>query len=900
MSRAGRGGRQLASFLWRASTRDEVDADIAFHLDMLTEELVRQGMPEGQARAEAMRRFGDLSAVASESRRLADERDSIRRRSEWRDELGQDAVFALRQLRRAPGFSAMAVFTLALGFGATAAVFSALYAVVLQPLPFLDAERVVALRPTRKGEMTGGTTAEYFALVDRAKTAFSHVAASVETGFTVRVGNTPELTGGARVSADYFRVFGIMPLLGRGFTADDDVPGRDGVVVLSHAAWMRRHSGDPNVIGRAISVDGAPRTVIGVMPASMDFTANADDLWVPLALTREDALRQGARFLDFRARVRDEVTIEQARAAATQVIRSAIEADPQRRSTAADFGAAVRPLIDELAGDYRSLLLILLGAGGFVLLIAATNVANLLIARGSVRARELSIRAALGAGRRRLLRQLLTESAVLALAGTVVGLALAFGLLRAVLAVSPEGVPRLDQARVDLWVLGFTLLCAAGSTLLFGLVPALRLTGNNLEASLRAGGRALRGGRDRLRAALVAVEVALAMTLLVGAGLLIRSALLIQRVEPGFDATGVYTARVLLPAAQYGDPADIRRFYDQLHRESSQLPAVAHAALVSTVPLSGNSASSSVRTEELGPDDPAPLVPNLRLASPGYFATMRIPLRVGRDLAPGDRVDAPHVMVVNELMAARLWPDVPLRDVIGKRLNAIAPTMEQPNWWEIVGVVGNVRSEALGAEPRPEFYVPIAQTPDLLWPYIQRSLVLVARTRSDAIAAATLERPLRAAVTAIDPNLPIAEGMPMDDFLRQSRGRLRFNTLVLGTLGGIALLLAVIGVYGVVSYFVSQRTQDIAVRMALGATPANIWAYVAARGLLPLAAGVGLGVVLSLATARLLEAQLYRVTATDPLTIGATALLLLGVSVVAMVGPARRAMRVQPVEALSA
>jgi putative ABC transport system permease protein len=899
MPRSGRGGRQLRSFLWRASTRDEVDADIAFHLDMVTEELMNQGMPEGQARAEAERRFGDVKAVAAESRQLAEERDAKERRSEQRDEMRQDVAFAIRQLRRAPAFSAMAVLTLALGFGATAAVFSALYAVVLQPLPFPEADRVVALRPTRNGEMTGGTTAEFFALRD-ATPAFQYFAASVETGFTVMSGETPELTEGARVSADYFRVFGIAPALGRGFTADDDVPGRDRVVVLSHKAWMRRHAGDPGIVGRSILVDGTPRTILGVMPESMDMSAPNNDMWVPLALNREDALRQGARFLDFRARLREGVTVEQARDVAGKAIRAAMESDPTRRSVAREFGAAVIPLIDEIVGDYRSLLLILLGAGIFVLLIACTNVANLLIARGSVRARELSIRAALGAGRGRLLRQLITESSVLALAGAAVGLALAFGLLRVVLAVSPADVPRLDGARIDLRVLGFTLLAAAVSTLLFGLVPALRITGSNLERALRSGGRALRGGRDRLRAALVGVEVALAMTLLVGAGLLIRSALLVQRVNPGFEADGVYTARILLPAGSYAEPQQVLRFYDQLLTDAQRHPSIASAALVLSVPISGNSATSSIRTEGLGPDDPAPASPNLGLVSPGYFAAMRIPLRAGRDVAPGDREGAPNVMVINEALAAKLWPGVPLRDVLGRRLNAISARLDQPNWWLVVGVVGDVRNEGLGREPRPAFYVPVAQTPVLLWPYIQRSLVLVARVRSDAIDAATLERPVREMLKAIDANLPIADGRRMIDFLRQSRATARFNTIVLGTLGAIALALAVIGVYGVVSYFVSQRTQDIAVRMALGATPANIWGYVAARGLLPLAAGVGLGVVLSLATARLLESQLYQVRATDPLTIGGTALLLLAVSVIAMVGPARRAIRVQPVEALSA
>jgi predicted permease len=898
MARPGRGGRELGSLLWRASTKDEVDADIAFHLDMLTRELMQRGLSESQARAEAERRFGDVAAVSAESRKLADEREHNERRAEVRSEVRKDVQFAMRQLRRAPAFTAMAVLTLALGFGATAAVFSALYAVVLQPLPFPDAERVVALRPTRRGELTGGTVSEYFALIDGTRHALEHIAAAVESGFTVRTGDTPELTTGVRVSAEYFRVFGVAPALGRTFTAADDVPGQDDVVVISHRAWVSRHDSDPAVVGRAMLVDGAPRTIIGVMPASFDLTSNFDELWVPLTLQRDDAVRQGARYLDFRARVRDGVSLEQATSAAAQTIRSAAESDPERRAEMEEFGASLQPFIDDFVGDYRSLLLILLGAGGFVMLIACTNVANLLIARGSVRARELSIRAALGAGRRRLLRQLITEAGVLALLGAIVGLALAFALLSAVLAVSPEGVPRLDQARVDLRVLVFTMVCAAVSTLLFGLVPALRLTGSNLEGALRAGGRALRGGRDRLRATLVGVEIALAMTLLVGAGLLIRSALLIQKVEPGFDPRGVYTARVVLPQGQYPAAPEILGFYERLRREASQLPAVSSAALVSVVPLSGSNASASVFTDEQSNEEPRPLAANLRLASQGYFATMRIPIRVGRDFAAPDRANAPNVAVLNEALAARLWPGVPAREILGRRINAMAPRRDQPLWWEVIGVVGNVHSEALSADVRPEVYLPVAQTPELLWPFIQRSLVLVTRTRSD-VAAITLERPVREAVAAIDPNLPITDGSAMGEFLRRSTATSRFNTLVLGTLGAIALVLAVIGVYGVVSYFVSQRTQDIALRMALGATPMRIWRYVAARGLAPLLTGVGFGIGLSMAAARLLESQLYRVSPRDPYTIGATAALLLLVSIVAMYAPARRAIRVQPVVALN-
>jgi putative ABC transport system permease protein len=899
MTRLGRAGRQLTSFFWRASTRDEVDADIAFHLDMVTQELERQGMSVEQARAEAVRRFGDVNAITLKSHRLADERDARARRAEHRGELRQDLAFALRVLRRSPAFSVMAILTLALGFGATGAVFSALDAVVLKPLPFPDADHVVTVRATRRGEVVGGTAAEFFALQDRSRGAFQHIAAAVETGFTVRAGDTPELIAGMRVSADYFRVLGVAAALGRIFAADEDVPGHDAVVVLSHRAWFNRHAADSGILGKPILVDGAPRTVIGVMPSALDLLDGYEEIWVPLALTRDEATRRGARFLDLRARLRDGVSLEQASSSAVAALRFAAESDPSRAAEMNQLGALIRPVLDDFVGDYRGLLRILLGAGAFVLLIACTNVANLLIARGSVRGRELSIRAALGAGRGRLVRQLVTESGVIAAAGATVGLALAFTLLRAVLAVSPEGVPRLDTARVDLRVLGFTALCAAVSTLLFGILPAVRLSGVNLETALRAGGRTVKGGRDRVRAALVAVEVALAMTLLVGAGLLIRSALLIQTVAPGFDARGVYTARVMLPAGQYADSSEIVRFYERLHRAAAEHPSIGSASLVSIVPLSGSNASVGVTKEGQGPEETA-LLANLRIATQGYFGTMRIPLRAGRDLTEQDVASAPRVVVINEAMAARLWPGAAIRDILGRRLNALASQKEVPTWWTVAGVVGNVRSETLSDAGRPEMFIPLAQAPALLWPYLQRSLVLVARTRRDAIAGATLERPVRELVTSIDANLAIADGRAMTDFLRSSRATARFNTMVLGTLGGIALLLAAIGVYGVVSYFVSQRTQDIAVRMALGATPAEIWSYVAMRGMVPLLFGVAFGVLLSLTTGRLLRAQLYGVTVTDPLTVGGTALLLLAVSALATFVPARRAMRVAPLTALGA
>ena len=467
------------------------------------------------------------------------------------------------------------------------------------------------------------------------------------------------------------------------------------------------------------------------------------------------------------------------------------------------------------------------------------------------------------------------------------------------LSVSPANIPRLEQARVDGYVLLFTLGVAVVATLIFGLLPALRAAGAQLERALREGGRAVRGGRDRLRGVLVALEVALAMTLLVGAGLLIRSAWLLQQVHPGFEPRGVLTSRIMLPAAQYPDAPAITAFYERLHQRANDTPGISSAALVSVVPLSGSAMQAGVLSEDQSPDEPQPLVTNMRLASAGYFGTMKIPIVAGRDISPRDDADAPPVLVVNEALVAKLWPNVPARDVLGKRVSAMSGSRAKPHWMEIVGVVANLHDQALSRPVVPEFYAPMSQTPAIIWPLIQRSLVVVMRGATDGAPAEALSKPLRSLVASVDPTLPVADVDPMEGYLRNSQATSRFNTLLLSTLGAIALLLAMIGVYGVVSYFVNQRTQEIAIRMALGATPGEILRYVTTRGLRPLVVGLVLGGALAAVAAGVLESQLYRVSRTDPATIGGTGLLLLIVALVATYVPARRAVRVAPSVALS-
>jgi putative ABC transport system permease protein len=883
--------------LWRTPVDQEVDAEFAFHLEMTIRELMERGMTRPRAQAEAERRFGDVRSVNDECRRYGQERDRKARRAEYWDELRQDVVFTIRQLTKARAFATVAILTLALGIGATAAVFSVLDAVVLRPLPFDHPERIMEVQPTRRAEASSPTAPEFIAL--RNAGIFEHVTGAIPgSGITMTLADIPEIIGSGVVSADYFAVFGATPQIGRTFTAAEDAPGGPKVVVLSHRLWVSRFNSDPGILGRPLQLDGVPRTVIGVMPASFDFTRETEELWVPLALTPEQATRYSDHFLRVFARLKPATSLDRAQSEATSAERALAERIPDRTDAVSDYGMSLVPFADQLVGGFAGLLLILLGAVGFVLLISCTNVANLLLARGTARAKELAIRAALGAGRARLIRQLLAESLVLAVAGALAGLAIAYGLLHVILAVSPENVPRLEQARIDWRVLTFTLLLGVVSCVLFGLLPALRAAGPRLQGALREGGRQSGGARDRLRGVLVVAEVALAITLLVASGLLLRSAWLMQHVDPGFEPRGVLTARLLLPAVRYPDPAAITRTYATLRDRVAQIPGVKSASLVSVVPLSGSAAMTSFVAEGQPKDGKAPQA-NLRLASSGYFETMGMRLIAGRDLTRQDNASSPLVIVVNEALAEKLWATVSIRDVLGKRIDALAGRRNASHLMEIVGVVANMHDDGLQQPAKPEIFVPFEQTPEQLWPLIQRSLVIVARIASPTGDPETLIKPLRRAVAAVDPSLPLADSRTMTSLLRGSLDTMRMNTLLLSLLGGIAFALATVGIYGVVSYFVTQRTHEIGVRIALGATPPLIWKFVVRRGFTPIFAGLLIGLLLSSATASVLRGQLYGVGVHDPFTLVAVGLLLSVVGLLATYVPARRAMRVPPVVALN-
>jgi predicted permease len=807
------------------------------------------------------------------------------------DRIKQDSRFALRQLIKAPSFAIAAVATLALGIGATAGVFSVVNAVVLRPLPFADADRVVNLHPARDGVPLAIASNLELATWRQLSRAFDGVVGIVSgVSFTLTRGDAPEVVSGARVTSDFSRVFRVAPEIGRGFTAADDQPGAPHVVILSHALWLRAFNGDRTALGQTIRLDDEAYSIIGVMPASFDRAGTTDALWIPLVLSSTDLQEFKRRYVAVTARLAAGVSVSQATSAV----------DGAEQALAAEYPVwgkgytgQVRRYSDDLVGNLRSRLFILLGAVSFVFLIACVNVANLLLARGGTRIREMALRAALGAERRRLVAQLLTESGVLSVIGGVFGVALAFGVVRGLVAATPPNVPRMEQASVDGVVLVFAVATSTLCSIFVGLLPALRSASPALLQALREGGRGAGEGRgrERARAVLVAGEIALAMALLTGAGLLIRTAWKIDHVDPGFERDHVLTARVLVPLSRYPDLPSGARVYRAIRDALAQTPGVESVALTSAVPL-GQSLQSGVGAEGQPLTDGERLITAVRMVTPGYFSTLRIRLRAGRDFSVTDDASAPNVAIINETLAKRFWPG---ENAIGKRIEGMDPSHR--HFMEVVGVIADPRNISLDQQPTPEYYVPFEQMPPALWGGTQASMVVVARTAPDP---ATMDRAVRRAVDAVDPSLPIASVATMEALVSTSLAAARFNTIVLCVFGAVALLLASVGVYGVVAYSVSQRTREIAVRMALGATAGVVASFLIRRALTPILIGTMVGLGLSAATTRLLREQLYGVAPGDLTTLVSVTTLLLVVSVLAVFIPAWRAMRISPARALAA
>ena len=875
---------------WRPRVGDEVDEELAFHVDMRTREYIDAGMDPADARRKAEQKLGDRVRMRERLRAIGEGRNRQMQRTQYLAELGQDLGFTIRQLRKNPGFAAVAILTLAIGIGGTTAIFSTLYAVVLQPLPIREPHRLFLVGEKYQGQISSMSVGIYQDAV-AGTSVFDGLAAERFSNVNFSDGVAPERIVAGYVTANFFDVMGASPAIGRTFTTDEDQPGNNRVVVLSHRLWMRRFGASAAVVGRSIRMNGVNYTVTGVMPASFDLTIDGEELWMPIAFTPAQKVLHDEHYLTVYGRLKPGISIERARAELDAV---AVRVRHDFPKDAKNLTYGMQPFRDQFVGDYRIRLLVLMAAVCVVLLIACGNVANLLLARGAARAREIALRTALGAGRWRIVRQLLTESVVLGLVAAVFGVLFATWFIAVVKAWSPSGVPRLEQAHLNASAMGFTVAIALFSSVLSGLAPSLRLARTDVQTGLRDGGRGSAGGglRDRLRAGLIVSEVALSLLLLFGAGLLIRSAIALQHVNPGFDPAGVLTARFSLPETVYGEIAREKEALRQIHDTAAMLPRVSSVAVTSFAAMGAGGGSNGLIAEENGTFDPQRfIISTLRLTTPGFFSAMRTPILKGRAFMETDRAGGQKVMIISEALAARAFPG---QDPIGKR---IACCENGPDGFDkkvVVGVAGDILSRGPAAAAGPEFYLPMAQAPDDAWHWF-RTFYIVVRTDGEPT---TLVEPLRRAIAAIDPELPLFDVRTMNERISGTLATARFNTLLLSLLGAIGLVLAASGIYGVIAYFVTQRTQEIGVRVALGATRGSVVRLILAQAMRPVAVGAALGVAAAMATSQVLDSQLFQVSRTDPVTIVLVVATLIGVALVASVVPARRAASVDPTRAL--
>jgi putative ABC transport system permease protein len=806
------------------------------------------------------------------------------------DSFFQNLRFAIRSLRKSPALTGAVVLTLALCIGATTAIFSVVYAVLFRPLPFGDPDGILLFREVWRG-MPSDVSVGNWADTRRQDRLFQYLVPMQGASLNLAGSDQPENVPAARVGADFFRLLGVRPALGRDFAAEEDQPGHDAVVVLSDQLWHRRFGADRSIVGRQVRLEGRPYTVIGVMPKSLDYTLYDEELWVPIAFTPERLAMHDEHYLAVLGRLKPAVTQQQLAAELDLISRDLRQRFPEEDN---QRHLAATSLQDELVREYRPRLYVLLGAVGFVLLIACANIANLLLARAAARSHETAIRAAVGAGRAHIMRQALTESLVLAVAGGVLGVFAAYWGVSALIAIGPADVPRLAQARVDGAVLGFAVLVTVVSGSVFGIAPALRMAGSLPYQALKEGGRAMgsAGRRDRLRNTLVVAEIALALVLLTGAGLLIRTGIALDTVDPGFDPRNVLAARVSLPLAAYQEPEQVQRAFLALAERLEHAQGTLAAGLVSAAPLEGGGSNGLI--PEGRPLEIASAINSmLRLVTPDYFRAMRIRLRRGRTFTAEDRAGTPLVMMINEALAREAWPG---EDAIGKRVACCEEGPDgSPNWKTVVGVVADTRSMGLARDPAPEFYLPVAQAPRAAWNWLDRTMTVAVRTSGEPIAAAGA---VRDAVRAVDPTVPVYNIGTMDQRITSSLSQTRFSTMLLSVFGGIALLLAAIGVYGVVSYGVTQRAQEIGIRIALGAQARDVLTMVMRHAAVLAGLGLVLGLAGALALTRLLTDLLFRVSPTDPPTFAVGIMVLTFVAVLASALPAWRAARVDPLVAL--
>src|SRR6266498_1886537 len=882
MERIAQFWRRLLFYLWREQFDRELEEEMRFHLEMKAEENLAAGTSPDEARYAAQRQFGNQTLLWEVSRDMWSYRIL--------ETLAQDLRYGLWMMLKNPGFTAVVVLTLALGIGANTAIFTVVNAVLLQPLPFHEPERLVRVwRSSAEDDRTALSFPD-FADIRAKQTVFERMAAWRSGDCTLTGQGDPVNLSGLVVTAELFPLLGVTPQLGRGFTPEEDQAGNR-AVILSHSLWQNRFNSDPNVAGKTVTINSQSYNVAGVMPAEFKFPIRNDpvDLWVSLAAVAEgrEPLTSQRGWLAFGVigRLKPNVTAPQAEAA----LRVIVDNLARQHTESSDFlRARVLPFHQEVVRDVRLGLMLMFGAVGCVLLIACANVANLLLQRATTRRKEIAIRAALGAGRWRIFRQLLTESLLLALGGGVIGWLLAVWLTKLLISLAPRGLPRAPEAGMDARVLGFAVLVSLATGVIFGLAPALQAAKTDLNEALKDNSKGGGARSNRFRNALVVAEVALTLMLLVCSGLLLNSFLRLQRVDPGFDTHNVLTFRIELPANRYSQQTQVAPFYQQLISRLEAAPGVKSVSAISHLPLSSHRGTTGFSIEGIAtpPDNPVPYLTDFRAVTPGYFKTMGMQLIKGREFTPRDELRSTQVAIINEALARRYFPN---QDPLGKRVMP-GVGIDERGWLmrEIVGVVRDSKHVSLREEPPPNIYLPHGQFP-------RQGMTLVVRA---ANGPNMLIGVVQKEAHALDSELPVFEIRTLDQYLASSVAEPKFSALLLGLFAGLALILSCIGLYGVMSYVVAQRTRELGIRMALGAQTRDVLKLVIRQGIGLTLLGAAIGVAVAVALTRMMKSWLFGVSPTDPLTFAVAALLLTIVALLSCWIPARRAAKVDPITAL--
>jgi len=875
----------------RGGRETEIVDELTQELEQCYASALARGASEEEAVRTAMEEVPDWTALAGEiAAAEAPVAAAPERPARLLPDLRQDLRYGVRALCKAPAFTLLSALTLALGIGATTAIFSVVNAVLLKPLPFSRPEELVRVWTSWGGYPNGSVSdPELHDWRDRASTLAGVAAYAQRGGLGLTTGGgEPETVNVAATSANLFEVLGVRAALGRTFLPGEDQPGKTGVVVISQGLWRRRFGADPGIVGRTVSLQGEPVTVVGVSPAGFAYPGAETDLWQPAPLDRHKPRPRGNHYLRVVARVAPQRDLRQAAAEMEVVARQLQAENPAEYPPGSGFTVALQPLREQMLGRVEPALLLLLGAAGLVLSIACANVASLMLARGAGRGREIAIRTALGAGRARIARQLLAESLLLAAVGGIAGVLAAELALPVLLALAPPGLPRLSEVRIDGVVLGAAALLTALTGVTSGLFPAWQSARADANQLLKSGRTGAIAGARRPQKMLVVAETALAMVLLFGAGLLLRSFAKLLHEEPGFEAKQVATAVVSLPAVRYPKREDASRFFERLRRSLEESPGTVSAAVCSNPPLSGWINDNLVIIEGYVPRGPGGRPdPEYREVSPGYFRTLRIPVLKGREFAEDDDAQHPRVAIISRSLAVKYWGS---EDPVGRRVRR--PEEPDSKWIRIVGVVGDVKQTALSNPVMPTLYLPHLQSG------LVSTMTVLARAAVDAdTSLADISRRVR----ELDRGQAVSEARLMEDLVSESLSAQRFNLRLLGLFAALAVALAGVGTFGVMRYIVEQRTAEIGVRMALGAGRGQVLGEVLREGLALAVAGLALGILGSVVLARTITALsslLHGVTATDPLTLAAVLLLLLGVAVVACWAPARKATSVDPTVAL--